>query len=260
MKRRDFLAAGCMAGLASTGRMGLAEGSDKPGSKQFYELRLVRMESQAQQDAKVRFLAEAAIPAMNRIGIEPVGAFTMLEEESPDLYMLLPHDSLESVATWLHKLAQDEKFLEAGAEVINAPKDDPAYIRMENSLLWAFDKMPKLEVPSKKKTRVFQLRIYESHSVAAGRRKIEMFNEGGEIAVFRKTGLTPVFFGEALVGTKLPNLTYMLGFDDVEAKEAAWEAFLADPDWEKLKNDPYYKDTVSNITNIMLRPAACSQI
>jgi hypothetical protein len=49
-----------------------------------------------------------------------------------------------------------------------------------------------------------------------------MFNEGGEIAIFRRTGLAPVFFGEALVGSKIPNLTYMLGFDDMEALEKGW--------------------------------------
>ena len=52
----------------------------------------------------------------------------------------------------------------------------------------------------------------------------------------------------------------MLGFDDMEAKEKGWAAFLEPPEWDKLKKDPQYKDTVSNITNIMLRPAACSQI
>ena len=208
----------------------------------------------------VKFFAEAAIPAMNRIGINRVGVFSMLEDESPNLYLLSPHKSLESAATWIHQLIKDEAFLKAGAAVVNATKEKPAYTRMESSLLWAFDGMPTLEIPSKKKSRVFQLRTYESHGVMAGQRKIEMFNDGGEMAIFHKTGLTPVFFGEALAGTKLPNLTYMLGFDDLEAKEAAWKAFIADPGWDKLKNDPYYKDTVSNITNIMLRPASCSQI
>ncbi len=87
-----------------------------------------------------------------------------------------------------------------------------------------------------------------------------MFNGGGEIAIFRKTGLMPVIFGEALIGPKLPNLTYMVGFDDEEAQEKAWQAFRSHPDWAKLKSDPQYKDTVPNITNILLRPAACSQI
>jgi len=87
-----------------------------------------------------------------------------------------------------------------------------------------------------------------------------MFNEGGEMAVFRDVGMPPVFFGETLVGNKVPNLTYMLGFDDMAAKEAGWKKFLGDPRWDKLKKDPQYKDTVSGITNIMLRPAACSEI
>ena len=59
------------------------------------------------------------------------------------------------------------------------------------------------------KSRILELRIYESHSTKAGQKKIEMFNEGGEIAIFRKTGLRPVFFGETLIGPLMPNLTYM---------------------------------------------------
>ena len=72
--------------------------------------------------------------------------------------------------------------------------------------------------------------------------------------------MQPVFFGETLVGTKLPNLTYMLVFDDMDARKANWAKFLADPAWKKLRSDPAYKDTVSNITNIFLRPAPFSQI
>jgi hypothetical protein len=124
----------------------------------------------------------------------------------------------------------------------------------------AFEAIPRLERPTKAESRIFQLRIYESHNSLAGKKKVEMFNTGGEIAVFRKTGMNPVFFGESLIGPKLPNLTYMLGFDDMEAKEKAWSTFRVDPDWLKLKANAYYKDTVSNITNIMLRPASCSQI
>ena len=34
----------------------------------------------------------------------------------------------------------------------------------------------------------------------------------------------------------------------------------AAPEWDKLKNDPQYKDTVSAITNIILKPTPYSQI
>ena len=267
MKRREFVAASCLAGLAPISRIALAD-SGGASQKEYYELRLYRLDSQDKQDALVEFLGKAAIPALNGIGVKPVGVFTLMDEENPNLpeedklnlYVLMPHKSLESVVTATGKLLADDEFLKAGASVLDATKPDPAYTRIESSLMLAFDEIPRLEIPSKKKTRVFQLRTYESHSVKKGQRKIEMFNGGGEIDVFRRTGLSPVFFGETLIGNKFPNLTYMIGSDDMEANEAAWTTFKAHPDWQKLRTDPYYKDTVSNITNIFLKPAACSQI
>ena len=115
-------------------------------------------------------------------------------------------------------------------------------------------------MPTRKKSRVFQLRTYESHNIERAQKKIEMFNTGGELDIFRRVGMPPVFFGETLIGAKMPNLTYMLGFDDVAALKAGWNKFLEDPAWLELKQDPAYRDTVSNITNILLRPARCSQI
>ena len=91
-------------------------------------------------------------------------------------------------------------------------------------------------------------------------RKVEMFNEGGEIAIFKKTGLTPVLFGETIIGPNLPNLNYMLAFKDMADRDQKWQVFRDDPDWKKLSGDPTYRDTVSNITDIILRPAAYSQI
>jgi hypothetical protein len=132
-------------------------------------------------------------------------------------------------------------------------------VRMESSLLRAFKNMPKLEVPEKK-GRIFELRTYESHSIKAAKKKIEMFNEGGEIAIFKKTGLLPVFFGETLIGPMMPNLTYMLVFEDMADRDAKWKVFGGSPDWKKLSSNPDYKDTVSNITDIILRPERYSQI
>ncbi|NQU25328.1 MAG: NIPSNAP family protein [Candidatus Nealsonbacteria bacterium] len=260
MKRRDFMAASCLAGLAPLGSVAMAQNADT--KKQYYELRLYELASPAKQEAFIEFLGKAAIPAMNRLGIEPVGVFKIIESDtpSPNLYVLMPHKSLESAATANRRMMADDAFIKAGAAVLDAPKSDPGYKRIVSSLMVAFDGIPQLEIPSKKASRVFQLRTYESHNATKAVKKVAMFNEGGEIDIFRRTGLPPVFFGETLIGPQMPNLTYMLGFDDMAAKEAGWAKFLADPAWTKLKTDPQYKDTVSGITNIMLSPAACSQI
>jgi hypothetical protein len=237
-----------------------AQGSNAPRDKEWYELRLYHLEDGSKRKKFEDFCRQAAIPALNRIGIEPVGVFQFAEGDSPDVYVLLPHDSPGSFITLVQRLADDDAFLEAGAEFLAAPFDDPAYQRYESSLLLAFDGHPQLTVPSQKDSRVFQLRTYESHNTERAQKKIEMFNIGGEIDVFHRVGLKPVFFGEALIGTKLPNLTYMLGFDDQAALDAAWKKFRSDPGWLELKDNPEYKETVSHITNILLRPAGCSQI
>jgi len=261
MKRRDLLVAGSAA--AALGAVGMsASAKDVPGGgKEYLELRLYTMASAEKRDAYVEFLKKTAVPALNRIGIDRVGVWKMQKEGDPSLYVLLPHKTIASFATARQRLLADKAYIAGATEAVyKAPKKDPVYKRIESSLLLSFDAAPKVEVPTKAATRIFQLRIYESHTEERGQRKIHMFNEGGEIALFRKKGLNPVFFGESLAGTKVPNLTYMVGFESDEARKAAWPAFGGSPEWKKMSRDPFYKDTVSGITNLFLLPTEASQI
>jgi hypothetical protein len=263
MKRRDFLAASCFAGMASVSGLAQAKEGDASPAKQLFELRHYHLEAGQKAERFAEFLGQVAVPAFNRIGIKPVGVFRIEPEDGtqdPNIYVLIPHCCFESVMTATAKLLADEEYMKAGADVVGCAKNDPAFTRVESSLSLAFDHCPKVEVPTKEDSRVLQLRIYESHNQFKAKKKVHMFNEGGEIDIFRRTGLDPVFFGETLIGTRFPNLTYMLGFDNMEAKEAAWKAFISHPDWKECKSRPEYADTVSNITNIMLRPVAGSQI
>ena len=207
------------------------------------------------------FYRDVAIPAYGRLGVSPVGVFSVVHgETSPSLHALVAHETLESAVTAGTRLLADDTFLADGTDFLDTALTDPAYVRQERRLMVCFDDMPRLEVPELGDSRVFELRIYESHSVKAGQKKIDMFNEGGEIAIFRKVGLTPVFFGKTLFGPAMPNLTYMLAFDGTKSMEEAWARFSVDPDWIALKADPQYADTVSNITDIILRPEPYSEI
>ena len=268
MKRREFvtssLAASAMAGLGSTGEAAGGGGAGDP-APEYYQLIVCRLRRGPQVKLTDDFLRDAALPAMGRSGVGPVGVFsTMIGPDSPTVYVLVPSPSLEAVATLPQRLFADPEFLKAGAAYINAPATEPGYVRLETSLLAAFVGMPKLEVPpttAERAPRIFELRIYESHSKKANLTKIKMFNEG-EIAIFRRTGLRPVFFGETLIGSRLPNLTYMLTFDSIEQRDKNWSTFVSDPEWKKLSTTPGYTDaeTVSNISNVLLSPAPYSQI
>jgi len=260
MKRRKFLAASfaapALVGAERAVRLIAKEGDPKM-AREYYELRLIHLRRGPQVERMNSFLREALIPALNRAGVRAVGAFEVaMGPDSPTIYLLAPFSSLDAWAETDEKIAKDDAF--------NAPATEPGYVRLETSLLAAFTGMPKLEVPAgaaEHRPRLFELRTYESHSGKAHAKKMEMFNNS-EIAIFRRTGLQPIFFGDTLIGTRQPQLTYMLVFESPEARERNWGQFIADPEWKKLSTTPGYTDaeTVTSITNVLLRPAAYSQI
>ena len=189
-----------------------AESSDNP-AREFYELRLYHLRRGPKQKLFDDFYREAAIPAMNRIGLGPIGVFgVMTGPDSPTMYRSYPAQ-IDGVLRHRHRSGSRRSGISKGrGRLHQCSRDRSAYVRVESSLMVAFETVPKLEVPAataEKKPRLFELRTYESHSKKANKKKIEMFNRG-EIAIFRRAGLAPVFFGETLVGSKMPNLTYML--------------------------------------------------
>ncbi|MBP8132164.1 MAG: NIPSNAP family protein [Candidatus Hydrogenedentes bacterium] len=259
MHRRDFLGLGAVAGAGVVGV--LPAGAEEASAvRECYELRQYHVAAPEQKATLAAFLRDVAIPAVNRLGIRPAGVFQDEKELSP-VYVLLPHATAESVLTLRARLLADPEYLDQGTAFLDAPADAPPYARVESSLLLAFTGMPRLETPASGPNRILQLRIYESPSVKTNQKKIEMFNRK-EIEIFRKTGLNPVFFGEAVIGSKMPNLTYMLGFESVEEKDAAWDRFRADPQWLALRAIPEYDDKriLCGITNLILRPLPGSQI
>jgi hypothetical protein len=147
---------------------------------------------------------------------------------------------------------------------LNAPATEPAFHRMESSLMIAFEKIPGITLPTATATngpRVFELRTYESPSDQDHKRKVEMM-QSGEEAIFAKAGFSQVFYSDTLIGPRLPNLTYMLSYESVAVRDKLWTAFANAPEWKAMQALPRYafESIVSNITNVILTPAPYSQI
>jgi hypothetical protein len=176
----------------------------------------------------------------------------------------MPSASVEALVTAAFRLEQDAEYLKSGAAFLNTAAKEPAYARAESSLMAAFEGWPKLRLPpatAEHRSRVFELRIYESATDQDHKRKVEMFNSG-EFDVFERAGFWQVFYGDTLVGPRLPNLAYMLGFPDLAERSKMWKAFGDDPGWKKLSGSSRYnfEEIVSNITNVILSPTSYSQI
>ena len=267
MDRRKFLSASLTASAVSVAAAAAqSHANSSNAAAEYYDLRRYQLVSGPGPRLADRYFAGALIPALNRLGIGPVGAFNIyFGPDTPAYYLLMPSTKLETLVTADLELAKDPVFMKAAAPFWDAPGGAPPYSKIESTLLRAFEGYPKLVVPAavaKKEKRIYHLRQYVSPTNMDHVRKVEMFHHG-EFGIFAKAGAAGVFYADSLIGPRLPSLTYMLSFPDVAALEAGWDKFSADPDWKKLSSDPQFKldpPTVSNITSIVLRPLACSQV
>jgi NIPSNAP len=268
------MAASTLAGLSTVGlNVSAAESATTgTGDREYYELRGYRLKPGAKHDLLDAYIEKAAIPTLNRLGVKPVGVFVQQERPgAPDpseirdwstVWVLRTFPSLEVFAQATTRLSADPEYQKAGAEYLSSPKNNPAFERIDSWFMLAFAGLPKIELPAycrEKKERMFELRTYESFSEVKAIKKVEMFN-AGEIDTMREVGLGPIFYGQALIGSNLPHLTYMVSAENQDAHKKHWGAFGAHPTWDKLKNDPQYADTVSKIYNRFLVPTAYSQI
>jgi hypothetical protein len=230
----------------------------------YYEVIRYQVINDSQMDKLENYWKDAAIPALNRLGVELIGVFKpQFGAHGLDLFVVIPHQSLQSYAVAWEQLALDKEYQKVGTSFINRAKGEAVFFRYSTSLLKAFSHMPKPEVPvhiKGKGSRIFEMRTYESHSKHDAKMKIEMFNEGGEIALFRETGLHPVMFGETIAGNDMPNLVYILGFENMAERDANWGTFGNSEGWKNMKDIPKYKATVSGITDVILKPTSYSQM
>jgi hypothetical protein len=262
MDRREFV----RAGIATTalGVRGLRTlESEPPAPRRYYELRTYELRSDIDPARLRAFLKDGFLPALARVGAGTVGLFSPdTGFPSPSVLALIEYPSLASIETAAQQLEADPAFAEArrAFEV----GDQLPFVRYDARLMRAFSQHPRIEVPpgdAARAPRMFELRTYEARSADALAHKIAMFNDA-EITLFRSIGMTPVFFGENMFGTRLPSLTYMLTFDDIAARTKAWATFRAHPEWQRLSKDPRYdvRGAVSNTNVAYLSPLPFSTI
>ena len=263
VRRRDFLGGTIAAGATLAAASGSTFASSQPAAdREFLEWRTYKAADAAKLQVVANYLEKALVPAMRRMGIDRIGGFQPEEASNTSISLLIPHKTLNTVGMFNDNLAADAEYQAAAKEYFASPRKSPTMLRVENRLMRAFKGMPVIEMPpqsAKKEDRIFEIRIYESHTEEKARLKVEMFDEG-EIQIMRDVKLAPVFYGETLVSNDVPNLTYMLSGESKEAHKQHFQDFLKHPEWDRIKRLERYKGTVSKIASVFFNPTTWSDI
>jgi len=234
--------------------------------REYYEIRMYYFKDKSQEEKIDKFLKDAFLPALHRAGIAKVGVFKPVESDTTygkRIYVLIPYSSMDQFTKLPDALQKDKQLEATGKDYMDAPYDNPPYTRMQSILLQAFTGMPQLEVPkltSPVNERIYELRSYESHTEKISKNKIQMFNAGDEVGLFKRLGFNAVFYAEVLSGSRMPNLMYMTTFENKVSRDEHWNTFREDAQWKELSALPEYQHNVSKSDIFFLRPTEYSDI
>jgi hypothetical protein len=238
--------------------------TNKKPAREFYQLTVYHFNNTDQEKVLDSYFQNAFLPGLHRMKINNVGVFKSWANDTvPDklIYVFVPFKSLETITNLSDKLSRDPIYILAAKEYLDAAYNNPPYSRKEIILLRAFPLAPQMQLPSlhaSKKERVYELRSYESPTEKKFENKVQMFNQGDEIGLFKKLNFNAIFYTEVIAGSKTPNLMYMTSFENKADRDEHWKTFGADPYWKKLSALPEYQNNVSHIDISFLYPAEYS--
>jgi hypothetical protein len=252
MERRSFM--GLLSGAALTGFAAPASSDSK--RTRFYAIQTFYLKNGTQPARIHEHFSKVAIPAIRERHDGPVIALeALVAPHMPQVAMVIGFRSLEEMWALHTSLGKNKDLGRKYQEWQTGP--EPPFESQSNVLLEAADYSPDLENDKqpRKTQRVFELRQYHSPTWAQLQALHERF-AGPEIRIFHRCGIHPVFYTSTLIGPNIPNLTYLIPFENLDAREKAWNAFAADPEWIKARKESIDKHgQISSVIQIALYKA-----
>ncbi len=189
---------------------------------------------QGDQGTRINQFLSSQMPLLTK-NIPVYGVFTsLIAPHNPVTLVLAGFSGFEEMQSAEERIQKDSGFQGALEELEKG--SEPPCDRVDRALLRATDFSPEI-VPLKEKPkapRIFELRVYHSPT----ERQLRLLHQrfaGPEIAIFHRSGVHPILYGDTLIGPDMPNLTYLTPFASLAEREKAWDAFGADPEWTKVR-------------------------
>ncbi len=239
MHRRNFV--GALGGLS------LAAAATPDKRTGFYFIEHFSLKSGTELPRLHDFLSQALLPALNKVHSGPkIYLEALIAAQLPHLTAIYGYSSLEEIWNVHTRLFADETIGKAAEALESGP--GPAFESLDSAVVEAADYSPEIKPDATTPPRIFELRVYHSPTWKQLAALHDRFR-GPEIKIFHRSGIYPILYGSTVIGPNVPNLTYLIPFADLAAREKAWAAFGADPDWQKVRKESVEKsgEIVSNI-------------
>lgn len=197
--------------------------------------------------------SKAALPALNKVHSGPkIFLESLVAPHMPQVAVVMGFKSLEELWSVHAKVIADTELMKSFENWENHPEQP--YEHFSIALLEATDYCPEIanDPEPRKTSRIFELRTYHSPTWRQLRALHERF-AGPEIKIFHRSGVNPILYSSTLVGPNMPNLTYVIPFENLAAREKAWDAFGADPEWIKVRKESTDKHgQISSVSQVSL--------
>ncbi len=207
----------------------------------FYVLETFYLQQGAQVARMDDYFSRLLLPALRKARHSGPVIFlqSLIAPHMPQMVAIHGFESLEEM--WnVHSRIQQDPDLVKNFEQWDS--GDPPFDQQSNIILQAADYSPEIITPAElaKTSRIFELRVYHSPTWRQLKALHERF-AGPEIQIFHRVGVHPILYSSTLIGPNMPNLTYLIPFESLAAREKAWDAFGADPEWIKVRSESIEK-------------------
>ncbi|MDB5130141.1 NIPSNAP family protein [Mucilaginibacter sp.] len=228
----------------------------------YYQIKIYHFKTQSQENTLDNYLKNAYLPLLHKKGINNVGVFKPVETDTTDrrIYVFIPFKTWKSIETFNASAEEPNSFAVNSQDYTNAAYNKAPYSRVETIILTAFVTRPQplaIKLTGERAKRVYELRSYESPTEALNYNKVRMFNSG-ETDLFDRLGFNPVFYGNVIAGSHMPNLMYLTTFNNKADRDKHWDAFGKDAQWKDLSGRKEFQNNVSKGDITFLYPTAYS--
>jgi hypothetical protein len=178
------------------------------------------------------YLSGAVLPSMNEIHRHPAVCLeAIVAPHTPQALLLAAFANFDEMLATRERLAAHPRIQQARADLESAN----VLTEVRSQVLLGTAQFPRFF-----DSGIFELRSYHAPG----------WHEGTPprlTAILDRAGIRPIVNASTAAGEHLPRFTYLIPFDSLAAREAAWSRLEADPDWVTLQREAAAKVTGKSI-------------